>query len=608
MVAEAPRSGPPGSAGAGMAATSAARPRSRTPLAVVITVLMTTAFALVLTRTHSAVPRVVPYSPGRIHPHAAGPRTSSPSPAAAAAAAHANSISIETVHGGSNGDEAFLTLEQQQTLLQHYAPLVRLHAHDLWMPADPAKTFAQSMPSPDGTILTIPESLWRGDTPSRDGTIAAPVTAQIRLNGPGNVTYLQYWYFHPLNGCQGFRTLAWQGWKGRQIQNFEWCQMALHVGDWEHTTVQLDGLWDPTGQLSPPPVRRYFLAQHNGGVWLDPRDFEYATDEAGRDHPVLFSAMNSHASYHVLGTWKNPNPIFELVSRFVPMLTLGALNNLDIVDVGGEDAPVYLYNVHRERDLGASSPVASSPSGSSSRSPRLSGSPRRQRAAGLPDTRGDPRADAELDSFQSSVGDDAPDPDRFLGDDANDGDDDEETMDRADDGVVDDEPHDGDATRHRGRHHRAQAPDILPTHRQARMQSPGQGTRGGGFGGQVTLHGHPGRRASKPQRVLWRTWEQPFHVLIKGRPDLNPAWGEWAGSWGQEVDQGDVLFPPEGVTARLYLGVCIRVARLAGFLNSFVRVAERGPKGPMQHPEWESLDDPPLSRLVLPVESSHPHH
>ncbi|MFC1477559.1 hypothetical protein ACFL6L_03725 [candidate division KSB1 bacterium] len=109
-----------------------------------------------------------------------------------------------------------------------------------------------------------------------------------------NYYYVQYWYWFNMNDIRN------------QTNNDVW-----HEGDWEHISIR--AVINPvTGKFEPDAVNLY---QHEGGhtknpntegVWIDdvldlPLRYDPDTFEEGwdseRNHPVIFIASNSHASY-----------------------------------------------------------------------------------------------------------------------------------------------------------------------------------------------------------------------------------------------------------------------------------------------------------------------
>lgn len=94
----------------------------------------------------------------------------------------------------------------------------------------------------------------------------------------GNL-YIQYLFLYGYNGPYHMPL------PGKKIY------INPHEGDFEHFTVELD---KETHQ-----VKRYFYAEHevNEGLKLYPHQISYVTDDVGVEHPLVFIARGSHASY-----------------------------------------------------------------------------------------------------------------------------------------------------------------------------------------------------------------------------------------------------------------------------------------------------------------------
>ncbi|KAJ3056941.1 hypothetical protein HK097_002319 [Rhizophlyctis rosea] len=261
-----------------------------------------------------------------------------------------------------------LSKSQRQVILSHYAPHILLHPRDQWRPADPQAVYEasprlkkhdleglrmQGMADPEderedkhgliGGTLNVPIELQHGNEVRDDAEVRAKLTAQVVQYGFGNRTYLQYWTYFPVNGCQGFRTGLYDGLRTfvrERQENFEWCNMAYHNGDWEHITIQLSSIWDGS-PTSIPPISKIFLSAHADGQWLPPSSLSFT----GKTHPIIYAALNSHANYAQTGTHKNEDKAFNFVSRITPALTLGAVQRIMLADVCDLESDLYTYDV-----------------------------------------------------------------------------------------------------------------------------------------------------------------------------------------------------------------------------------------------------------------------
>ncbi|KAJ3045667.1 hypothetical protein HDV00_007793 [Rhizophlyctis rosea] len=260
-----------------------------------------------------------------------------------------------------------LTYSDRLLLLAHYAPIVRLHPRDPWRPADPEEVFKASEvltsdedlelrvqmggenPKEDAEIpelvdgtLSVPDRLHHGNAVTDDAEVKARITAQVVQYGFGNRTYLQYWTYYPVNGCQGFRTGIYDGLRTfvrERAENFEWCNMAYHNGDWEHITIQLEGVWNGLSVDTIPKIDKVFFSQHMDGHWHPAKHLSFHNT-----HPIIYAALNSHANYPIEGTHKNDDAAFNFVSRITPALTLGAVQRIQLADVCDLDSALYMYD------------------------------------------------------------------------------------------------------------------------------------------------------------------------------------------------------------------------------------------------------------------------
>ncbi|KAI8827231.1 uncharacterized protein EV422DRAFT_502916 [Fimicolochytrium jonesii] len=234
-----------------------------------------------------------------------------------------------------------LPVSNRKLILNKYAPLVFLHPRDRWRPADPAYVFSKSKLDEYNRTVLIPEELWHGNEVAESATVQANIVGQVVQMGPHGKTYLQYWFFYPVNGCQGFRISLWSGLRSfvkERAENFEWCKMAYHNGDWEHITVQLNDTWDGNSEQSIPPIRAVAFSQHAGSEWVYLPDLAFTGT-----HPHVYSALNSHANYPTEGTHKNRDDTFGFVSRISPLLTLGAVQWIQIADVADLSSDLFLF-------------------------------------------------------------------------------------------------------------------------------------------------------------------------------------------------------------------------------------------------------------------------
>lgn len=76
-----------------------------------------------------------------------------------------------------------------------------------------------------------------------------------------------------------------------QCQKFK---VGAHYADLEHVTLIVTV--DARGNHA---LTKLYTSRHSGGVWLDPQELLY-----DKNRPIIFSALNSHASYNTTGKHK----------------------------------------------------------------------------------------------------------------------------------------------------------------------------------------------------------------------------------------------------------------------------------------------------------------
>jgi len=93
-----------------------------------------------------------------------------------------------------------------------------------------------------------------------------------------DVTDYEYWFFYPYNGQIGPSST-----------------LSEHWGDWERITVRTKN----------NNVEAVYFAAHSGGKWVTTQDDDltfWVDGGTETQHPVVYSASNSHASYPTTGT------------------------------------------------------------------------------------------------------------------------------------------------------------------------------------------------------------------------------------------------------------------------------------------------------------------
>src|SRR3990170_2169110 len=215
-------------------------------------------------------------------------------------------------------DDAF-----EATLIERFAPFVRLHSDDEFRPSSAGwylervqmrfhhegcsdhqvldrpnitlatittqahntgcndtgvPQYSDPRTSPSNFFLQIPndgqeQTVRHGDPDANQW----PAYAHARQAAGGLDAYdIQYWFFYPYNGPMS--------------------GAGEHEADWEHVTVRVDLTGNTIQEM-------YFSAHYGEGRWYPADQLIY---KGGR--PVVYSARNSHASYPKAQTWVRPFP------------------------------------------------------------------------------------------------------------------------------------------------------------------------------------------------------------------------------------------------------------------------------------------------------------
>lgn len=98
----------------------------------------------------------------------------------------------------------------------------------------------------------------------------------------GNQLLISYTHMYAYNGPTA-------------ICNCSKFQVGEHYADSEHVTLLITV--EAVNRVST--LTRMYMARHSGGVWINPE--QLVTDDT---RPIIFSALNSHASYHTVGDQK----------------------------------------------------------------------------------------------------------------------------------------------------------------------------------------------------------------------------------------------------------------------------------------------------------------
>jgi hypothetical protein len=230
-------------------------------------------------------------------------------------------LPVYVLDARSVAGSAPLSEGEASELIATYAPVLRLHTGEQYLPDDPEEVLdgtvlqwalvrnegshgsqfsehPNEMPTSAATLmadvahiesehkpnppysdgqdfriwLSIPDALIHGNLAR-----AKPVV-HVRPRGP--LTEIQFWYFYPFNGPGRLRIC----WEHCEYEQFG--QAGRHYGDWEMVSLLVDNLTQA--------VLAAGLSHHGNVEWTQYSQLEKHTDGV---RPLIYPALNSHANY-----------------------------------------------------------------------------------------------------------------------------------------------------------------------------------------------------------------------------------------------------------------------------------------------------------------------
>lgn len=216
------------------------------------------------------------------------------------------------------------TLAQLKPLIEQVAPRVYIHPTDEFGPSS-VEWFLDraTLKGTDGTSRPANQGLPQGGgddgtywleipTASRGGDLSSAV-AYVNAKYLTYFVDIQFWFFYPYNGA-GKATVTLSAAVASTTERIALDPMGEHGGDWEHATFRV--------RLSDGALMSVYLAQHSGGVWLQPSDLAFENGQ-----PVVFSSRHGHASYR--GTGDNLSNESSLTELDVTWFRFGLINETD---------------------------------------------------------------------------------------------------------------------------------------------------------------------------------------------------------------------------------------------------------------------------------------
>ncbi len=136
--------------------------------------------------------------------------------------------------------------------------------------------------------------VWLDSDPSLWSGHMLRAKSYVRVLAPdANTLDIQFWFFYAYNGPVKVQASVELSPTFTLYKNFRLENVGRHQGDWEHVTLrfaQSGADWT---------LQKIFLAQHSGGEWLNADQLSYV---GSTHHPIIFSGLDSHASYATTGT------------------------------------------------------------------------------------------------------------------------------------------------------------------------------------------------------------------------------------------------------------------------------------------------------------------
>ena len=131
--------------------------------------------------------------------------------------------------------------------------------------------------------------------------------------GNSDIKEIQYWIFYPFNALCSLSV-----WCGNS--NTECGLDGAHEGDWEHITVNYS--------VSRDKAVGVYMSRHEGeGQTYSPSQILWLSE-----HPIVYSALGSHASYPTAGTHNGPWPLPSDHTNYGILIDTWTLNNYVIDD------------------------------------------------------------------------------------------------------------------------------------------------------------------------------------------------------------------------------------------------------------------------------------
>ncbi|PWA54594.1 Vacuolar protein sorting-associated protein 62 [Artemisia annua] len=192
-------------------------------------------------------------------------------------------------------------LNQIETLIQTYSPVVYMHPDEPYLPSSvdwffqngallyhkgdesnpiPISQNGSNLPqggSNDDTYwIDLPKDGSSKERVKKGDLQDANAYFHVKPMYGGLFTDIAIWLFYPFNGPSRAKV---------DFINISLGKIGEHIGDWEHVTLRISNF---NGELTS-----VYFSQHSWGAWVSASLLEYATG----NKPVVYSSLHAHASY-----------------------------------------------------------------------------------------------------------------------------------------------------------------------------------------------------------------------------------------------------------------------------------------------------------------------
>lgn len=203
-----------------------------------------------------------------------------------------------------------------QEWLDTYSPRLVFHPDEKYFPYNLEKLYHQGYKNSPDTLLYDNVCIKQNESVINE----APLYGKVdRIDG---FIYIQYWIAYKFNGDQGCRLKG--GLFAKKAYSFSWKPLANHYADFENVCLKV--------HEETRKIIALYASAHGSLSPLDGQTFDRVTyDDV--THPIIYSALNSHANYTTPFDVPNPDATLDSVMPIlVPIITLGFYSSFSVCD------------------------------------------------------------------------------------------------------------------------------------------------------------------------------------------------------------------------------------------------------------------------------------